>query len=460
MSKIGVISRMIRSSSSRWVRRLDLAPDRARPRRRSRSKGRGSSGKLDCSRFMQPLVGLVERDCRAALAERTFGAVLAGALPAPLPSRGVLGVVGDDDVRPGAADRGQRLDRGGALVDPAVRRGGLEHRVLAADVVGGDRRAGRVLDAADHVEVRQRGLDHHHVGALLEVELGLAHGLVGVGAVHLVAAAVAELGRRLRGLAERPVEGGGVLGAVGDDRHRRVSPPRRAGRGSRPRGRPSCRSARPRRRPRRRARSPSSRAARASESLSTSPSADDAAVAVRGVLAQAHVGDHDDAPGAPPSTPGRPSGRRPRRRRPRSRPRPCWPGCRRGALPRRRARGDLGHLGDGLGDREPLHRPASTSIGSRTPSPAVMNSGCTRWSAVRSVSRTRSRRGSVRRSRRRRVAGKLTGLILGRPKPGGRVLSRNLSQTRNTVAPATKFGATRPRGAYAKRRRASRARTR
>src|SRR5512144_3209980 len=57
--------------------------------------------------------------------------------------------------------------------------------------------------------------------------------------------------------------------------------------------------------------------------------------------------------------------------------------------------------------------PGIEEIGSRTPSPAVMKSGWTRWSAVRSVSRTRSRSGSVRRRRRSRVAGKLMDLILG-----------------------------------------------
>ena len=53
--------------------------------------------------------------------------------------------------------------------------GRLDHRVLAADVVGGDRQLGRLADAADHVEVGQRGLDHEHVGALVLVEPRLAH---------------------------------------------------------------------------------------------------------------------------------------------------------------------------------------------------------------------------------------------------------------------------------------------
>ncbi len=63
-----------------------------------------------------------------------------------------------------------------------------------------------------------------------------------VGRVHLVAAAVAERGRRVGRLAERAVEGRGELGRVGQDRRVGRARPRRARRGSRRRGRPSCRS--------------------------------------------------------------------------------------------------------------------------------------------------------------------------------------------------------------------------
>ncbi len=113
---------------------------------------------------------------------------------------------------------GERLEHGGALVEVAGGRGRLDHRVLAADVVGGDRHRGLVLDAADHVEVGQRRLDHHDVGALLDVERRLAHRLVAVGRIHLVAAPVAERRRRVGRLAERAVEGGGELRRVGHDR--------------------------------------------------------------------------------------------------------------------------------------------------------------------------------------------------------------------------------------------------
>ena len=153
------------------------------------------------------------------------------------------------------------------------RGGGLDHRVLAADVVGGDRQAGRVLDAADDVEVGERGLDHDDVGALLDVEQRPRaaprrrwpdpSGRRG--------------GRRTPASSRRP-RGTGRRRRRRTSRCRRRSacrrsPPRRAPRGPRRSARPSCRSARRRRRRRAHA----TRAVRAMSStlgsLSTEPSA-------------------------------------------------------------------------------------------------------------------------------------------------------------------------------------------
>ena len=105
----------------------------------------------------------------------------------------------------------------------------------------------RVADRADHVEVGQRRLHHHDVGALLDVEQRLAHALDGVGGVLLVGAPVA-LQRGVDRLAERAVERGGVLRGVGQDRRRRCARRRRAPRGSPRPGRPSSRWGRPCRR--------------------------------------------------------------------------------------------------------------------------------------------------------------------------------------------------------------------
>ena len=77
--------------------------------------------------------------------------------------------------------------------------------------------------AADDVEVGQRRLHHHDVGALVDVEQRLADALDGVGGVLLVGPPVA-LQRGVDGLAERAVERGGVLRGVGQDRRRRWCP--------------------------------------------------------------------------------------------------------------------------------------------------------------------------------------------------------------------------------------------
>ena len=81
----------------------------------------------------QLLVRLVERD-RSAVAAR--------ADLQRQPSGDVLRVVGDHDVGAGAADAGERLEHGGALVEQSLGGRRLDHRVLAADVVGGDREVG------------------------------------------------------------------------------------------------------------------------------------------------------------------------------------------------------------------------------------------------------------------------------------------------------------------------------
>ena len=60
---------------------------------------------------------------------------------------GLDGPISEDDLCPGPPDRGQRLEDCPLAVNPAVRRGGLQHRVLAADLI---RRHGHV----DRVGIR------------------------------------------------------------------------------------------------------------------------------------------------------------------------------------------------------------------------------------------------------------------------------------------------------------------
>ena len=93
----------------------------------------------------------------------------------------------------------------------------MDHRILAADLVGGHGDVEGVAHLSDDVEVRQRGLDHDHIGAFLDVERHLAQGFAGVGRVHLVAAPVAELRRRVGSVTEGPVETRSVLGGVAEN---------------------------------------------------------------------------------------------------------------------------------------------------------------------------------------------------------------------------------------------------
>src|SRR5437899_2973448 len=132
-------------------------------------------------------------------------------------TRGLTCVVGDDDVRAGAADPRQRFQHRAALVDPPVPGGRLEHGVLAAHVVRRRGVAERLLHARDDVEIRQRRFDHHDVGAFLDILLYLAQRLARVRRVHLVRSAVAEPRCRSRGVAERAVERGAVFRRIRHD---------------------------------------------------------------------------------------------------------------------------------------------------------------------------------------------------------------------------------------------------
>ena len=116
--------------------------------------------------------------------------------------------VGEDDVGARPLDREQVLERDGRAVEPAELRGGFHHRVLTTHVVGRDRHVEGAAHIGDHVEIGERGLDHHHVGAFADVERDLGQRLAAVRRIHLVAAPVAELRRAFRRVAERPVQRG------------------------------------------------------------------------------------------------------------------------------------------------------------------------------------------------------------------------------------------------------------
>ena len=75
----------------------------------------------------------------------------------------------------------------------------------------------------DDVQVRQGRLDHNQVGSLLDVRFHLPQGLPHVCRIHLIPAAIPELGRGFGRLPEGAIEGRGVLGGVCHDRHQGMS---------------------------------------------------------------------------------------------------------------------------------------------------------------------------------------------------------------------------------------------
>src|SRR5438105_1048875 len=166
------------------------------------------------------------RSSIALIAYSPFAEILtavssAPAEPALEQARRLASEIRDHDIGAGAADGGQRLEYRALLVEPAELAGRADHRVLARDRVRGQRHAELELRAGDHVEIRQRGLDHHDVGALVEVQRDLPHRLLRIRRVHLVGAAIAELRRRLRGGAEGLEEARGILRGVRHDRRLR-----------------------------------------------------------------------------------------------------------------------------------------------------------------------------------------------------------------------------------------------
>ncbi len=105
------------------------------------------------------------------------------------------------------------------MIQPAVLGGSLDHRVLAADLVGVGWHAKGVFYVAQDVQVRQARFDHDHIGTFADIGGHFAQGFVTVGGVHLVGVLVGtpQIGSRAHRVAEGAVEGTGVLGRVSHD---------------------------------------------------------------------------------------------------------------------------------------------------------------------------------------------------------------------------------------------------
>ena len=81
-------------------------------------------------------------------------------------------------------------------------------------MIGRQREVEFFAGSGDDVEICQGRFDHYYVGALVDVKFDFLDRFAPVGAVHLIRFTVAELRRRLGGVAERAVECGRVLGRV------------------------------------------------------------------------------------------------------------------------------------------------------------------------------------------------------------------------------------------------------
>ena len=128
----------------------------------------------------------------------------------------LFGVVRNDEIGARTFDGREDLRDGRPLVQPSVGRGRLHHRVFPAHVLGREGEFGELRPGLlNHVEVGKGRLHHEYVGALLDIECGLAQRFPGVGRIHLMRAAVPVFGRAFGGLAEGTVERGRILDGVG-----------------------------------------------------------------------------------------------------------------------------------------------------------------------------------------------------------------------------------------------------
>ena len=159
------------------------------------------------------------------------------------------------------------------------------------------------------------------------------------------------------------------------------------------------------------------RAAAASRRCSTSPvGVEHAAVAVRGVRAEADVGGDRRAPARRRGSRGSPRARGPRRPTSSTPARPSSPAARTAA--RRRPRPRLRRCASAAASSgDTCATPGRDCRGRRTPLPGTTKRGRTNWAGSREVSRTRRRRPSRRRKRRGRVTGNVNAAPgVGRPR--------------------------------------------
>lgn len=95
-----------------------------------------------------------------------------------------------DLVGAGALEGGERFEHYRLTIDPAVGVAGLDHRVLARDLVDRDGHRRSLGDCGQDIQIWQARLHHDEVGTFLDIKLGLQQRLPEVARILLVSAAV------------------------------------------------------------------------------------------------------------------------------------------------------------------------------------------------------------------------------------------------------------------------------
>src|SRR6187399_940580 len=89
-------------------------------------------------------------------------------------SSSLASIVGDDHVGTSAPNAGERLEHHALLVEPAILRRRLQHRVLTAYLVCSRGLAESLFHLAENIEIRKRRLHQDEIGAFGDVDLHFA----------------------------------------------------------------------------------------------------------------------------------------------------------------------------------------------------------------------------------------------------------------------------------------------
>ena len=135
-----------------------------------------------------------------------------------LPRGGLQRMIGNDNLRARPLHGREILQYNPSLVNPSVGGGRFHHGVLPAHIVHCKRHIERERRLLQNIQIGEGRFDHHNVRPLLYIRPDFPQRLLPVGAVHLIAFAVAEARRRVSRIPERSVIGGGKFRAVSHDR--------------------------------------------------------------------------------------------------------------------------------------------------------------------------------------------------------------------------------------------------